>query len=155
VAGARIGDAGPRGAGLQGCPVADAAGLVGRAGCPRRAPKALRAVGPAGRPLPAPAPAKGATMSDNITILGIPGSLRKASYNKAVLRATQALVPQGVTLETFELDGIPGFNQDEEKTPPPRVAELKSRVKAADAILFVTPEYNYSIPGVLKNAIDW
>jgi chromate reductase len=94
-------------------------------------------------------------MSDNITILGIPGSLRKASYNKAVLRATQALVPQGVTLETFELDGIPGFNQDEEKTPPPRVAELKSRVKAADAILFVTPEYNYSIPGVLKNAIDW
>ena len=89
------------------------------------------------------------------TILGIPGSLRKASYNKAALRAAQALVPAGSTLQIFELDGIPPFNQDEEGSPPPRVAELKSRIRAADAILICTPEYNYSVPGVLKNAIDW
>ncbi len=64
-------------------------------------------------------------------------------------------MPQGAALDTFELDGIPGFNEDEERNPPPKVAELKRRVRAADAILFVTPEYTYSIPGVLKNAIDW
>jgi chromate reductase len=58
-------------------------------------------------------------------------------------------------LDIFDLDGIPGFNQDDEQNPPERVVELKKRVLAADAILFVTPEYNYSIPGVLKNAIDW
>lgn len=89
------------------------------------------------------------------TILGIAGSLRKASYNRWALRAAQKLVPQGVALEIFELDGIPPFNQDEEKNPPARVTEFKSRIRAADAVLIVTPEYNYSIPGVLKNAIDW
>lgn len=94
-------------------------------------------------------------MAAKITILGIAGSLRKASFNKSVLRAAQKLVPADALLEIFDLDGIPGFNQDEEKTPPATVAQLKSRAKAADAILFVTPEYNYSIPGVLKNAIDW
>jgi chromate reductase, NAD(P)H dehydrogenase (quinone) len=90
-----------------------------------------------------------------VKILGFAGSLRRASYNRAALRAAQSLVPADATLETIELDGIPGFNQDDEKTPPPRVVELKSRVRAADAILIVTPEYNYSVPGVLKNAIDW
>ena len=94
-------------------------------------------------------------MTDKIKILGIAGSLRKASYNRAALRAAQPLVPDDATLETFELDGIPGFNQDEEQNPPAKVVELKARVRAADAILFVTPEYNYSVPGVLKNAIDW
>jgi chromate reductase len=89
------------------------------------------------------------------TILGIAGSLRRASYNRAALRAAQQLVPEDATLEIFELDGIPGFNQDNEAHPPAKVVELKARVRAADAILFVTPEYNYSIPGVLKNAIDW
>ena len=64
-------------------------------------------------------------------------------------------MPEGATLETFELDGIPGFNQDEEPQPPAKVVELKRRIREADAILIVTPEYNYSIPGVLKNAIDW
>jgi chromate reductase, NAD(P)H dehydrogenase (quinone) len=88
-------------------------------------------------------------------ILGIAGSLRRASYNRAALRAARQLVPDGAELEIFELDGIPGFNQDDEGQPPAKVAELKNRVRAADAILFVTPEYNYSIPGVLKNAIDW
>jgi chromate reductase len=65
------------------------------------------------------------------------------------------LAPQDAAVEVFELDGIPGFNQDEEKNPPAKVAELKQRVRSADAILLVTPEYNYSVPGVLKNAIDW
>lgn len=94
-------------------------------------------------------------MNNPMTILGIVGSLRKQSYNRAALRAAQELVPNGTKLEIFDLDGIPAFNQDEEKQLPAKVAELKARVRAADAILFVTPEYNYSIPGVLKNAIDW
>jgi chromate reductase len=94
-------------------------------------------------------------MAEPIKILGIPGSLRKASYNRALLRAAGQLLPAGAVLETFELDGIPPFNQDDEKNPPPRVAEFKARIRASDAILFVTPEYNYSVPGVLKNAIDW
>ena len=94
-------------------------------------------------------------MSKQIRILGIAGSLRRDSYNRAALRAAAELVPEGVTIDIFELDGIPGFNQDEEQNPPAKVVELKKRVREADAILFVTPEYNYSVPGVLKNAIDW
>ena len=94
-------------------------------------------------------------MSQPIRILGIAGSLRRASYNRAALRAAMQLVPQDTALDIFELDGISGFNQDEEQNPPPKVIELKRRIREADAILIVTPEYNYSIPGVLKNAIDW
>ena len=94
-------------------------------------------------------------MSKTVRILGIAGSLRRESYNRAALRAAIELLPQGATLEIFELDGIPGFNQDEEQNPPAKVTELKKRIREADAILIVTPEYNYSIPGVLKNAIDW
>jgi chromate reductase len=89
------------------------------------------------------------------TILGIPGSLRKHSWNRAILRAAQQLVPKGVELKIFDLHGLPLFNQDEEATPPVRVVELKAAIRAADAILIATPEYNYSVPGVLKNAIDW
>lgn len=88
-------------------------------------------------------------------ILGICGSLRKASFNRAALRAAQSLLPQGATLEMFELDAIPIFNQDNEKSPPPPVIAFKDKIRASDAVLFATPEYNYSIPGVLKNAIDW
>jgi chromate reductase len=94
-------------------------------------------------------------MSQPIRMLGIAGSLRRASYNRAALRAAMRLVPEGVTLDIFELDGIPGFNQDQEGDPPAQVVELKKRIRQADAILIVTPEYNYSVPGVLKNAIDW
>jgi len=94
-------------------------------------------------------------MSSPLTILGIAGSLRKASINHGVLRAAQALAPEGVKIEIFDLTGIPGFNQDEDQHPPEQVAEFKTRIRAADAILIATPEYNYSIPGVLKNAIDW
>jgi chromate reductase len=94
-------------------------------------------------------------MADKITILGIAGSLRKASYNRAALRAAQQLAPEGIKVEIFDLEGIPAFSEDTEGNPPAKVTELKDKVRAADAILFVTPEYNYSIPGVLKNAIDW
>lgn len=94
-------------------------------------------------------------MNKPIRILGIAGSLRRQSYNRGALRATTELVPEGATIEIFEIDGIPGFNQDEEQNPPAKVVELKKRIREADAILFVTPEYNYSVPGVLKNAIDW
>jgi chromate reductase, NAD(P)H dehydrogenase (quinone) len=94
-------------------------------------------------------------MSQPIQILGIAGSLRRASYNRAALRAAMDLMPQDASLDTFELDGISGFDQDEEQNPPAKVIELKRRIREADAILIVTPEYNYSIPGVLKNAIDW
>lgn len=94
-------------------------------------------------------------MSRPVRILGIAGSLRRDSYNRAALRAATQLVPEGATIDVFELDGIPGFNQDEEQNPPAKVVELKKRVREADAILIVTPEYNYSVPGVLKNAIDW
>ena len=94
-------------------------------------------------------------MADGVRILGFAGSLRKQSYNRAALRAALNLVPTGITLETFDLEGIPPFNQDHEREPPPAVRQFKAAVKAADAILIVTPEYNYSVPGVLKNAIDW
>ena len=88
-------------------------------------------------------------------ILGIAGSIREGSYNRAALRAAQSLAPEGVTIETFDIKGLPGFSQDDETNPPAQVVELKQRIRDADAILLVTPEYNYSVPGVLKNAIDW
>ena len=94
-------------------------------------------------------------MNAQVSILGFAGSLRKGSYNRALLRAALEFVPKGATLETFELDGIPPFNEDLLSSPPEKVKEFKGKIKAADAILVVTPEYNYSIPGVLKNAIDW
>ncbi len=93
-------------------------------------------------------------MSPTIRILGFAGSLRKASFNKALLRAAQELLPSDAELETFDLEGIPLFNQDLEQQPVERVKLWKERIRAADAILICTPEYNYSIPGVLKNALD-
>jgi len=93
-------------------------------------------------------------MGKAFTILGFAGSLRKGSYNRALLRAAQELVPESVVLDIFDLEGIPPFNQDFENEPVEKVKEFKAKIKAADAILIVSPEYNYSIPGVLKNAID-
>ncbi len=90
-----------------------------------------------------------------IFILGIGGSLRRGSYNRGLLRAAQKLAPEGVRLEIFDLSGIPLFNQDEETQPPPKVVEMKAKVRRADALLFATPEYNYSVPSALKNAIEW
>lgn len=88
-------------------------------------------------------------------ILGIAGSLRKASFNAAALRAAQQLAPAGVTIDIFDLSPLPVFNQDLEATPPASAVQFKAAIRAADAILISTPEYNYSVPGVLKNAIDW
>jgi len=94
-------------------------------------------------------------MAAPIRILGIAGSLRRDSYNRSALRAAAQLVPSDVSLDIFELEPIPLFNQDNEQQPPAAVVEFKKRIREADAILIVTPEYNYSVPGVLKNAIDW
>lgn len=94
-------------------------------------------------------------VNNPLVILGIAGSLRQKSFNRALLRAAEELTPDGARIETFEIDGIPSFNEDDEREPPAKVVELKQRIRSADAILFVTPEYNYSVPGVLKNAIDW
>jgi chromate reductase len=98
---------------------------------------------------------EGLHMNGSVRILGIAGSLRKASFNRGALRAAQELVPPDATLEIFDLDAIPPFSEDDERIPPTRVLELKTQIREADAILIATPEYNYSIPGVLKNAIDW
>jgi chromate reductase len=93
-------------------------------------------------------------MDKKVHILGFAGSLRKQSYNRAILAAALEMVPDDASLEIFDLEGIPPFNQDLELQPPDKVKEFKTKIRAADAILIVTPEYNYSIPGVLKNAID-
>lgn len=93
-------------------------------------------------------------MEKKIKILGIAGSLRAQSYNKALMRAALDLAPGDVEVEIFDLEGIPMFNQDLENQPVERVREFKAKLRAADAVLIATPEYNYSIPGVLKNAID-
>jgi len=94
-------------------------------------------------------------MNEPIRILGFAGSLRKNSYNKALLRAAMELIPKDAELEIFDLEGIPPFNQDLETQMPKIVKEFKAKIKAANALLIATPEYNFSISGVLKNAIDW
>jgi chromate reductase len=94
-------------------------------------------------------------MSKPFHILGFAGSLRKDSYNRALLRVASELMPKNAVLEVFDLEGIPPFNQDLEAQPPGKVKDFKDKIKAADALLIATPEYNYSVPGVLKNAIDW
>lgn len=93
-------------------------------------------------------------MNKNLKILGIAGSLRKGSYNASALRAAAELAPEGVEVEIFDIAGLPFFNQDDEQNPSAAVTEFKQKIRGADAIIFSTPEYNYSIPGVLKNAID-
>lgn len=95
-------------------------------------------------------------MADPVTVLGLCGSLRKDSYNKAALRTAIALAPADMRIESFDIAPIQLYNEDVRVAGfPPAVADLRARIAAADAILFVTPEYNYSLPGVLKNAIDW
>ncbi len=90
-----------------------------------------------------------------VKILGFAGSLRKGSFNRALINAALELAPEGAELKIFDLDGIPLYNQDNEGRPPERVVAFKEAIRNADALLIATPEYNYSIPGVLKNAIDW
>jgi chromate reductase len=91
-----------------------------------------------------------------IKVLGIAGSLRRKSYNKELLAAAGRLMPEGMTLEVFDLAPIPLYNEDvREQGFPPAVEELRKKIAAADAVLIAMPEYNFSIAGVLKNAIDW
>ena len=92
-----------------------------------------------------------------IKVLGFAGSLRERSFNKAALEAALGLVPDGMALDLFDLAPIPLYNEDlrQQKGYPPAVHALREKIRAADAVLIATPEYNYSMPGVLKNTLDW
>jgi len=90
-----------------------------------------------------------------IRILGISGSGRKGSYNTALIRAAKVLVPPNVELETFDISRLPLFNEDLEESTSAVVNEFRRKVSEADAILFATPEYNYSVTAVIKNAVEW
>lgn len=96
------------------------------------------------------------TTNPTLRVLGISGSLRKGSFNTAVLRAAVELAPAGMSIDVADLQEIPIYNEDDRaKGFPDPVQRLRDAIAAADALLIVTPEYNYSIPGMLKNAIDW
>ena len=88
-------------------------------------------------------------------VIGISGSGRKGSYNTALLRAAKQVVPRGVILEIVDVSRFPLFNEDLESQMPAIVKDFKQKVKEADAVLFLTPEYNYSLSGIMKNAIEW
>jgi chromate reductase, NAD(P)H dehydrogenase (quinone) len=95
-------------------------------------------------------------MPDPIHVIAVAGSLRRKSFNRAALRTAQELLPHGMTLEIFDIAPIPFYNEDVEAEGfPEPVQHFKARIAAADAMLISTPEYNYSMPGVLKNALDW
>ena len=82
------------------------------------------------------------------------GSLRKESYNLKTAKALMAMAPENLSLELLDIAGLPMFNEDLEATPPQEWVDLREKIQEADGILFLTPEYNRSVPGVLKNAID-
>jgi hypothetical protein len=89
-------------------------------------------------------------MDSNLNVLGMAGSLRRGSFNRALIRAAVELAPDGMTIETFDLNPLPLFNGDiEEQGDPLSVVEFKQAIRHADALLFATPEYNYGLPGVL------
>jgi chromate reductase len=88
-------------------------------------------------------------------IIAISGSLRKGSFNSALIRELQALAPAGMEIEPVEIGALPLYDNDDEAPFPPEASELKAKIEAADGVIIATPEYNRSIPGVLKNAIDW
>lgn len=92
----------------------------------------------------------------DLTIVGFAGSLRQASYNKALLRAAQGLAPERMRIEIHDLAAVPLFNEDVEAQGVPQgVADLREAIAAADGLLIAVPEYNHGVPGVLKNAVDW
>ena len=92
----------------------------------------------------------------NMRVLGIAGSLRAKSFNLGLLYAAQELAPAGITIDIFDISTIPLFNQDlEAQGEPEPVAAFKSAIRGSNALLIATPEYNYGMPGGLKNALDW
>jgi chromate reductase, NAD(P)H dehydrogenase (quinone) len=92
----------------------------------------------------------------SIRVLGLSGSLRRASYNTALLRAAQDLAPEGTQIEIHDLASIPMYNDDVRLAGyPDEVGRFREAIRDADAVLIASPEYNRSVPGVLKNAIDW
>jgi chromate reductase len=92
----------------------------------------------------------------SLKVLGFAGSLRRASYNRALLRAAQEHAPDGMVIDIFDLAPVPLYNGDlEADGDPPGVDALKAAIRAADAVLMVTPEYNHGVPAVTKNAVDW
>lgn len=93
-------------------------------------------------------------MAQNRNVAVIVGSLRKESLNRKLALALAGMAPAGLQLKIVEIGALPLYNQDDEANPPAVVTEFKQQIKAADALLFVTPEYNRSVPGALKNAID-
>ncbi len=93
--------------------------------------------------------------SQPFRILALPGSVRRASMSKAILRTLRETAPQGVEFAIFELDDIPIYNQDHEHAPPPPVRALRDAIVAADGLIVLSPEYNHGMSGVIKNAIDW
>jgi chromate reductase len=97
-----------------------------------------------------------AMSEDRLSILAIAGSLRRNSYNAAALRAADQIAPPAMQIAIFDIGSIPLYNEDIRTTHlPSYVADLRAQVKQADGVLIATPEYNYSVPGVLKNALDW
>ena len=95
-------------------------------------------------------------MVRRLTVLGFAGSLRARSYNLGLLRAAQEFAPEGMVIRIYDLASIPFYNADiEARGDPEPVAAFKAAIRDADALLIATPEYNYGVPGVLKNAIDW
>ena len=94
-------------------------------------------------------------LGSKLGILAISGSARKGSFNTALLEAAKELLPENAAMEVFDVSVFPMFNQDLERTPPPSVVEFKRKIREADAILFATPEHNFSVSALLKNAIEW
>src|SRR5215210_1215422 len=94
-------------------------------------------------------------MADKLKFIGFSGSLRAGSFNTSALRAAKELAPGDVEIEIHDISQFPPFNQDEDSAPPQMVTDLKAAIRAADAVIFSSPEYNYSVPGHLKNVIDW
>lgn len=92
---------------------------------------------------------------DSVRVLAFAGSIRKDSYNRKLILASKELAPEGMEIESFELDDIPVYNMELEPNFPPSVVEFKKRIKAADGVLIACPEHNFGYPGILKNAIDW
>ena len=92
----------------------------------------------------------------SLRVVGIAGSLRSGSYNRALLRAAQELAPDGMSIAIFDLIDVPLYNGDVEAAGDPEaVARMKQAIREADGVLFATPEYNHGVPAVMKNAVDW